>query len=53
VGLGLHLVRELTRRLGGEVAVDSVMDSGTTFAVTIPVPVSVSPDPQHPEMSPA
>jgi signal transduction histidine kinase len=38
VGLGLHLVRELTRRFGGEVRVDSVVDRGTTFTVTIPVP---------------
>jgi hypothetical protein len=40
VGLGLHLVRELTRRFGGEVAVDSVMGRGTTFTVTIPVPIA-------------
>ena len=53
VGLGLHLVRELTRRFGGEVEVDSVKDQGTTFTVTIPVPASVHPDPQHPEMSSA
>jgi signal transduction histidine kinase len=53
VGLGLHLVRELTRRFGGEVKVDSVMDQGTTFTVTIPVPASASPDPQHTEMSSA
>lgn len=50
VGLGLHLVRELTRRFAGEVAVDSVKDQGTTFTVTIPVSGSVRPDPQHPEM---
>jgi len=53
VGLGLHLVRELTRRFGGEVEVDSVQDQGTTFTVTIPVPASVRSDPQHPEMSSA
>ena len=53
VGLGLHLVRELTRRFGGEVAVDSVVDRGTTFTVTIPVPASVPQDPHHSEMSPA
>jgi signal transduction histidine kinase len=53
VGLGLHLVRELTRRFGGEVAVDSVVDRGTTFTVSIPVPESVHQDPQHPEMSSA
>jgi signal transduction histidine kinase len=53
VGLGLHLVRELTRRFGGEVAVDSVVDHGTTFTVTIPVPASVHQDPQRTEMTPA
>jgi signal transduction histidine kinase len=53
VGLGLHLVRELTRRFGGEVAVDSVVDRGTTFTVTIPVPASLHPDAQHQEMTPA
>jgi signal transduction histidine kinase len=41
VGLGLHLVRELTRRFGGDVAVDSVVDRGTTFTITIPVPAPV------------
>jgi signal transduction histidine kinase len=52
VGLGLHLVRELTRRLGGEVTVDSVVDRGTTFTVTIPDP-ALHPDPQHNEMTSA
>jgi signal transduction histidine kinase len=53
VGLGLHLVRELTRRSGGEVAVDSVMGKGTTFTVTIPISAAGQPDPQHPEMTTA
>ena len=53
VGLGLHLVRELTRRSGGEVAVDSVMGKGTTFTVKIPISAAVQPDPQHPEMTTA
>jgi signal transduction histidine kinase len=53
VGLGLHLVRELTRRFGGDVEVDSVVDRGTTFTVTIPVPGSVQKDPQRTEMTPA
>ena len=52
VGLGLHLVRELTRRFGGEVAVDSVVDRGTTFTVTIPVP-SLQRDRQRNEMTSA
>jgi signal transduction histidine kinase len=37
VGLGLHLVRELTRRLGGDVTVDSVVGRGSVFTVTIPL----------------
>ena len=53
VGLGLHLVRELTRRFGGEVAVESVVDRGTTFTITIPLPASVPQGPQHSEMTPA
>jgi signal transduction histidine kinase len=53
VGLGLHLVRELTRRFGGEVAVESVVDRGTTFTITIPLPASVPQDPHHSEMTPA
>jgi len=53
VGLGLHLVRELTRRFGGEVAVDSVVDRGTTFTITIPIPASMHQDPQRPQMSSA
>jgi len=52
VGLGLHLVRELTRRFGGDVAVDSVVDRGTTFTVTIPVP-ALQRDPQHDQMTSA
>jgi signal transduction histidine kinase len=52
VGLGLHLVRELTRRFGGEVAVDSVVDRGTTFTVTIPV-AALQRDPLRNEMTSA
>ena len=52
VGLGLHLVRELTRRFGGEVAVESVVDRGTTFTIRIPVPAPVPQDPQHSEKAP-
>jgi signal transduction histidine kinase len=51
VGLGLHLVRELTRRSGGEVEVDSVMGRGTTFTVTLPVETAGEPDPHRPEMT--
>ena len=54
VGLGLHLVRELTRRSGGDVEVDSVVGRGTTFTVSIPARRTPSrPDPTRPELSPA
>jgi signal transduction histidine kinase len=36
-GLGLPLTRRLAAVLGGEVTVDSVLGSGATFAVTIPI----------------
>ena len=52
VGLGLHLVRELTRRFGGDVAVDSVVGRGTTFTVTIPLP-ALLPDAHRNEMTSA
>jgi PAS domain S-box-containing protein len=35
-GIGLALVRELVRLHGGTVAVESAVDAGTTFTVTIP-----------------
>ena len=53
VGLGLHLVRELTRRSGGEVEVDSVMGKGTMFTVTLPLSTADQPDPQPTEMTTA
>jgi signal transduction histidine kinase len=51
VGLGLHLVRELTRRLGGDVAVDSAVGRGSTFTVTIPVRTPAGRDAQREEMT--
>jgi signal transduction histidine kinase len=54
VGLGLHLVRELTRRLGGDVAVDSVLGEGTLFTVSLPLMRSSgAADPERRELSPA
>ncbi|AXV07812.1 multi-sensor hybrid histidine kinase [Euzebya pacifica] len=36
-GLGLPLVRSLTRRLGGDVRLEAPSDGGTRFAVTLPL----------------
>jgi two-component system phosphate regulon sensor histidine kinase PhoR len=36
-GLGLAIVKHLVRSLGGEVAVDSVANQGSTFRFTLPV----------------
>jgi K+-sensing histidine kinase KdpD len=54
VGLGLHLVRELTRRAGGDVDVDSELGRGATFTVRIPLGEGAPDrDPSRPEMTTA
>ncbi|WP_460978315.1 hybrid sensor histidine kinase/response regulator transcription factor [Spirosoma knui] len=43
-GLGLALVSELTKWLGGRVQVDSTPERGSTFTVTLPLRSNASPD---------
>ncbi|GAB2976261.1 hypothetical protein GCM10027049_08840 [Mucilaginibacter puniceus] len=37
VGLGLSIVRQIIKKHGGEIEVDSVEQHGTTFTITLPV----------------
>ena len=46
LGLGLHIVQQIARAHGGEVAVSSTPEVGTTFVVTLPreSPSELAPD---------
>lgn len=44
-GLGLTIVRQAVEALGGTIAVESVEGQGTTFTVTLPLPLASEPAP--------
>jgi signal transduction histidine kinase len=45
VGLGLPLVRQIVEQHGGEIAMDTVLDEGTTITMTLPLTAGRSPLP--------
>ena len=44
VGLGLYIVTEFTALLGGKIAVESELEKGSTFTLTIPTEIVISRD---------
>jgi PAS domain S-box-containing protein len=43
-GLGLHISRELARGMGGELQVESHVDAGSRFTLTLPLSVAEAPE---------
>lgn len=43
-GLGLHISRELARRMDGDLSVDSVLEKGSRFTVTLPIATRANVD---------
>lgn len=50
-GLGLAISRSLIELMGGEIQVSSVLDSGSTFRVSVPMTWSSFEEPIHPRPS--
>lgn len=50
-GLGLAISRSLVELMGGRLEVSSVLDSGSTFRVTVPMTWSTFDEPIHPRPS--
>jgi signal transduction histidine kinase len=46
-GLGLAIVREMTECMGGTILVKSEVGHGTTFSITIPLPIDISNNINH------
>lgn len=46
VGLGLFIVKKFTEMLGGEITVESELDKGSSFTITIPSKVRPCEEPQ-------
>jgi signal transduction histidine kinase len=44
-GLGLSITRNLVRMMGGKIAVKSVVDTGSTFTVTLPMNIAKTIEP--------
>ena len=42
-GLGLPIARDLARTMGGDLAVASVPEAGSSFVLALPGPTSVAP----------
>ena len=42
VGLGLYIVKEFTALLGGKISVESELEKGSTFTLTIPSEITSS-----------
>lgn len=50
-GIGLALVNELVKLLGGTISVDSVVGAGTTFTLTVPLEAATEPMTLHTHVS--